>query len=96
MLSLDGQTLYASNRGHDSIARFRRDPETGRLTFMECVASGGKWPRHFTLMPGAPWMLVANQHTNNIELFRVASDGALTHVPGVGVEIPAPVCVVFE
>ena len=89
-------TLYVTNRGHDSIARFRRDLKTGRLTLLECTPCGGKWPRHFTIMPGSSLMLVANQHSNNIALFRIAEDGSLTHIPDGGVDIGAPACVVFE
>jgi len=89
-------TLYASNRGHDSIARFKRDPSTGRLTLIDCTPCGGKWPRHFSIMPGAPLMLVANQHSNNIALFRIGKAGSLTHLPEGGVDISAPACVVFE
>ncbi len=85
--------VYTSNRGHDSIARFQRDRKTGRLTLLDCTPCGGKWPRHFALMPGFPWMLVANQHSNNIALFRVAKDGALT--PHASLDINAPVCVLF-
>ena len=89
-------TLYATNRGHDSIARFKRDPSTGRLTLLDCTPCGGKWPRHFTIMPGSSLMLVANQHSNNIAVFRIGKDGSLTPIPGGGVEIGAPACVVFE
>ena len=94
-LIVTGNALYATNRGHDSIARFKRDSKTGRLTLMECVPCGGKWPRHFSLIPGAPWLLVANQNSNSIAVFRVEEDGALTLKPENSIEIPAPVCVVF-
>ena len=94
-LIVTGTALYVTNRGHDSIARFTRDPKTGRLTLLECVPCGGKWPRHFTLMPNAPLMLVANQNSNTIAVFRIAPDGALTPLPAATIEIPAPVCVVF-
>jgi len=94
-LILHGPTLYASNRGHDSIARFQRNEQTGRLTLMECTPCGGKCPRHFSIMPGSDWMLVANQYSNNIALFRIAKDGRLTLIPDGGVDIGAPVCVMF-
>jgi 6-phosphogluconolactonase len=89
------RTVYTTNRGHDSIARFQRDPKTGRLTLVECVPCGGKWPRHFTIMPGESLMLVANQHSNNIAVFRIGKDGALTPMPDAGTGIGAPACVVF-
>ena len=88
--------LYATNRGHDSVARFQRDPNTGRLTLLECIPCGGKWPRHFTIMQGSSLMLVANQHSNNISAFRIGKGGVLTPVPDGGIEIPAPACVIFQ
>ena len=94
-LIVQGNTLYSTNRGHDSIARFQCDPKTGRLTLVECVPCGGKWPRHFTIMPGGSLMLVANQNSNNIAVFRIGKEGALTLMPDAGVDIGAPACVVF-
>ncbi len=32
-ISADGRTLYSSNRGHDTIARFNIDPTTGTMTW---------------------------------------------------------------
>jgi len=94
-VSEDGRALYASNRGHDSIAQFRRNPKNGRLVLMACVPCGGKGPRDFALMPGGSLMLVANQNSNNIAVFRVGRDGALTPLPDGGTAIGAPVCVTF-
>ena len=87
--------LYASNRGHDSIARFQIEKD-GRLKLMECTPCGGKGPRHFTIMPDGRWMLVANQDSNNIALFRIGQNGVLTHIPEGGVDIASPTCVIFE
>jgi len=42
-----GQFLYASNRGHDSIAVFSIDPEKGTLTLVEYVPTKGQSPRKF-------------------------------------------------
>jgi len=39
---------------------------------------------------------VANQDSNNIALFRMGQNGALTHASDGGVEIASPTCVVFE
>ena len=44
-LDAAGRTLYASNRGHDSLAVYAVDPASGRLTLSQVVASGGRTPR---------------------------------------------------
>ncbi|MCB1229126.1 MAG: lactonase family protein [Verrucomicrobiae bacterium] len=46
----DGRFVYASNRGHDSIAAFRIDPASGELTSLGQTATE-KTPRSFNLMP---------------------------------------------
>jgi 6-phosphogluconolactonase len=65
-LSRDGRFLYASNRGHDSIAMFRVEASGERLAFGGTTPSGGAWPRHFTLDPSERWLYVANQRSNAI------------------------------
>lgn len=90
-----GKTLYASNRGHDSIAVFRIDPETGLLTARGQTPTGGKTPRDFNLDPEGRYLLAANQDSDSIVVFRVAPEtGALSPV-GAPVAVPMPVCVVF-
>ena len=56
-----GKFLYASNRGHDSIAVFKVDPAKGTLSPVEYVRTNGKTPRNFALDPTGSWLLAANQ-----------------------------------
>src|SRR5438270_2115543 len=46
-----GKFVYASNRGHDSIAVFAIDEKKGTLTKIEDVATQGKIPRSFEIDP---------------------------------------------
>ena len=90
-----GRFVYGSNRGHDSIAVFAVDAQTGRLSFIERQASLGRTPRHFTLDPDGQWLVVENQDSNRIVVFRVnQATGELTPA-GHEVELSAPVCLVF-
>ena len=90
-----GQFVYCSNRGHDSIAVFAINQETGKLTLVEQELSGGKTPRNFCLDPSGAFLLAANQNTNNVAVFRVdAKTGALTPT-GSSIESLKPVCVRF-
>jgi len=66
-----GKFLYVSNRGHDSIAIFSVDAETGRLTATGHTPSGGKTPRNFNLTPDGRWLVTANQNTGNVCVYRV-------------------------
>jgi 6-phosphogluconolactonase len=87
-----GEFLYASNRGHDSIAVFAIDAKSGRLTPVEHVPSGGKTPRNFDLDRAGRWMLVTNHGNNVAMVFRIdQATGKLTPV-GSPVEVPYPFC----
>jgi 6-phosphogluconolactonase len=91
-----GRFLYASNRGHDSIAVFAIDPTTGRLTLVEITPSGGKVPRNFDLSPDGKWLVCAHQDSGDITVFKVDPDsGKLTRVPG-HTNIAMSVCVAFH
>jgi len=94
-LSPDGKFLYGSNRGHDSIAVFAVNGQTGQLTPAGHAPTGGKWPRNFALDPSGNFLLVANQNTNNVVVYRRdAKTGQLTAV-GQPVDVPAPVCILL-
>ncbi len=90
-----GRYLLASNRGHDSIAVFRIDAATGKLTALDRVSLGIKTPRNFALDPSGAFVLAAGQDSSRIARFRLnQSNGALTPA-GDSVDTPVPVCIVF-
>jgi 6-phosphogluconolactonase len=69
MISSDGNFLYASNRGEDTLVVYSIGDDGG-LTFVERVASGGKTPRHFTLDPSGRWLVCGNQDSASVTVFR--------------------------
>jgi 6-phosphogluconolactonase len=90
-----GKFVYCSNRGHDSLAIFTVDEETGQLTAAGHQATLGKTPRNFGIDPTGQFIIACNQSTDNVALFRVdATSGKLAQV-GDLLNIPAPVCVKF-
>lgn len=94
-LSSDGRFLYVSNRGHNSLVAFGINRETGYLTPKYFSPSLGEWPRNFSLSPNEDYLIVANQHTNNLVLFkRDIPSGIITAADQVSV--PSPVYVLFK
>lgn len=90
-----GNLLYASNRGHDSIAIFAVDDSTGALESRGRVSTRGEWPRNFQIDPSGSFLLAANQNSDSIEVFSIErSTGGLTPT-GSDLEIDAPVCLLF-
>jgi 6-phosphogluconolactonase len=91
----DGKWLFASNRGHDTIAVFSVDTVRGRLQPAGEFATGGKEPRHFAIDPTGQFLLAENQNSNSIVVFRLdPGRGTLTQVSQVD-GIPSPVSLVF-
>ena len=90
-----GKFVYASNRGHDSIAVFAADAKTGKLTFVQHQPTGGKTPRHFALDPSGKWLLAENQGSDNIVVFSVDSKNGRLMSTGHTIEVGAPICVQF-
>jgi 6-phosphogluconolactonase (cycloisomerase 2 family) len=96
MLSNDGRTLYASNRGCDSIAVFSINPFTGRLTFIAANLTLGKTPRYFSLTPNGRYAFALNEDSDSIVTLSVdTNSGALTPT-GEAVKTGSPVCMIFS
>jgi len=90
-----GKFVYASNRGHDSIAVFAVNQKTGGLTPVQHAPTLGRTPRHFALDPSGQWLLAENQASDSVVVFRVdASSGKLAPT-GQQLEVASPVCAVF-
>jgi 6-phosphogluconolactonase len=94
-VSPDGNFLYASNRGHDSIVCFHIDETTGMLTYVSHTSTGGKEPRDFAIDPGGNFLLVANQKSHRILTFRIDGESGVLTRTGHEVEVSMPVCLKF-
>lgn len=91
----NGKFVYASNRGHDSIAVFAVDAASGKLALVEIVPSGGEVPRGFDLSPNGKWLVCGHQESGDITVFKIdATTGRLTRVAGK-TNIAMSVCVAF-
>ncbi|NBC09684.1 MAG: beta-propeller fold lactonase family protein [Bacteroidetes bacterium] len=89
-LSPDGAFLYASNRGHNSLAIYKVGAG-GRLSPKGFTPTGGAFPRNFMITPDGQWLYAANQNSDNIVVFkRDSADGSLTRTKAH--ECPTPVC----
>jgi len=90
-----GKFLYGSNRGHDSIAVYRVDPATGKLTFVEHETADIKTPRNFNIEPSGRFCLVANQDSNSILVFRIDADTGALEPTGHKIVVGRCVCIRF-
>ncbi|MDM0112000.1 lactonase family protein [Variovorax sp. J22R133] len=91
-----GRTLYASNRGHDSIAVFHIDPASGLPEFAGADLTGGRTPRFFTLSPDGRVMYALNEESHSIVILSVDASTGRLNATGQSVQCGSPVCMVFS
>jgi len=90
-----GKFLYASNRGHDSIAVFAIDGNKGSLSPVEYIPTQGKTPRSFEIDPTGKLLFAENQKSDNIIVFQIdGKTGRLTPTDQK-LEVGSPVCLKF-
>jgi 6-phosphogluconolactonase len=91
----NGRFLYASNRGHNSIASFVIDATTGELSATgQCVADV-KIPRHFVIAPGGAYMIVAGQDSDNLHVLMIDPQTGKLTPTAHKLAVPAPTCLLF-
>ncbi|HEX9510350.1 MAG TPA: lactonase family protein [Puia sp.] len=88
-----GKFLYASNRGDaNSLAIYAIDTASGKLSIKGFQSTMGKGPRNFMIDPSGKYLLVGNQRSNSIIIFRIDAKTGLLTDTGKKLEVPAPVC----
>jgi len=89
----DGQFLYGTNRGHDSIAAYR----IGKRGVLEPIAitpSGGKSPQNLEITPDGRMLLVANMSGGNVAVFRINTSTGELSKSATRYPIAHPACIV--
>jgi 6-phosphogluconolactonase len=91
-----GRYLYSSNRGHNSIAMFSIDQDSGRQHLIGLEPTRGETPRNFNLDPEGNFLVAANVNSNNLVSFQVDQSTGKLEWTGHTVSSPMPVCVMFR
>ena len=90
----DGNYLYVSNRGHNSIALLAIEPSNGTLTFKGAFAVGGT-PRNFKIDPTGDYVFGAGQNNGVTVVFKIDRPTGMLTKTDVTLDSPAPVCIAF-
>ena len=91
----NGKFLYASNRGHESLAVFAIDDITGKILLLEHIPTQGRSPRNFTFDPTNKWIIVTNHNSDNAMVFKVDEKSGHLTPSGNPVPIVSPFCIRF-
>lgn len=87
-----GQWVYASNRGHHSVAIFGIDQDTGEIRPIGYEPTRGEWPRNFALDTNGELLFAENQKTSHIVVFEIDNMSGDLRATGDRISIPDPVC----
>lgn len=93
-VSADGKFLYASNRGEsNTIAIYKINQQNGSITLVGHQSTLGQTPRNFNFDPSGNFLLVANQDSDDIVIFKVDKKTGLLSDSGKRIKAGNPVCV---
>ena len=90
----DGDFLYNTNRGHNTVTMYEIDEDTGKLSVLGWESTRGDWPRGMNIDPSGTFLYAANQNSDTIVVFKIQSNGRLK-ATGEVVHTPVPVDVEF-
>ena len=92
-----GKFLYTANRGNDQnfISAFKINDTNGTLTIIQNIDSEGEIPRDFEISPSGKLMLVANQNSDNIVLFKIDQNSGTLSKTDKSFHVLTPVCIKF-
>ena len=95
-ISPDGRFLYASNRLEtNEISVYAIDPANGRLIFVQRVPSYGKNPRDFAIAPNGNFLVLSNQDSDSIFVYRIDKSNGKIYKTSQAIEVGSPVCLQF-
>jgi 6-phosphogluconolactonase len=90
----NGEYLYGSNRGENTIVIYRIGSD-GTLSLAGHTSCGGNGPRNFVIDPSGNNLLVGNQRSGNISLFKIDKKTGIPIEPGKDYKIVSPACLKF-
>lgn len=87
----NGSVLYTSIRDDLNTISVFNVREQGSLEWSQSISTKGKTPRNFVPAPGGKFLLVANQGSSEVVIFRLDDKGQPVDT-GERIQVPKPVC----
>jgi 6-phosphogluconolactonase (cycloisomerase 2 family) len=96
VVAASGRFVYASNRGHDSLAIFAVNEADGTLSPVGWEPTQGKTPRFFAIEPSGAVLYAANMDSDTIVAFRVDASSGKLAATGQVIKTGSPSSIVFR
>lgn len=94
-ITKDGKFIYATNRGDANTISVFRVHANGKINMVQQLSTMGIAPRNFAIGPNENFVVVANQQSNNIVVFKRDKTTGMLEDTGNSIEVCQPVCLVF-
>lgn len=94
-ISPDGKFFYSSNRDDANDIAIFSIQKDGKLIAVGRESTLGKAPRNFVIDPSGNYLLVANQNSDSIIIFKRDMNTGLLSDTGERIEVGVPVCLKF-
>jgi 6-phosphogluconolactonase len=94
-ISPDGKFLYGSNRGDANDLVIYKIDKKGELQYIGHQETMGKTPRNFVIDPAGNFLMVANQDSDEIIIFKRDQKTGLLTPTGEKIQVNKPVCLKF-
>lgn len=90
----NGQFVYVSNRGHNSVTAFKI-LGNGELEMVDQQTKSISTPRDFNIDPTGKYLIVANQGSDNLVVYDVDAETGKFTFKHESIAVKLPICVAF-
>jgi 6-phosphogluconolactonase len=94
-VSHDGRFVYVEDRGENAIVVYRISPDSGELSLVQRISSGGDKPWGFGIDASGKWLLVANQRSGKVNVFSIDTVSGMVTDTGKPAAVTSPTSVAF-
>ena len=95
-LSYDGEYVFCSTSGDDSVACYKIDKETGKLDRLFALPTSGAYPKDIALFPDQKHIAVVNNGQGTITTFKINYEKGVIAMKGRPQKLDTPNCMIFH
>lgn len=95
-ISYDGEYLFCSTAGDDSVACYKINQETGLLDRQFSLPTAGNYPKDIALFPDQKHIAVVNNGSNTITTFAIDYEKKVLVMKGKPQKLDTPNCMIFQ
>ena len=95
-MSPDGNYIFCSTAGEDTVAMYKRDEKTGLLEKQCILPISGNYPKDLAVFPDGKHLAVVNHESNSITTFAIDYEKKLLVMKGKPMKVETPNSIIFS